>query len=127
MLSIAKVLQTRTRMILWLSKIFLSITIARRADIGALISVIDFFVDSAAGLYGKVIEGFIKGVGYCPDHKFKLDTDAFRGSWNAVLIDGEWRLIDTHWGARHVTGTFFFSSQEAFTAVCSKLKAYFRE
>ncbi|XP_076823906.1 uncharacterized protein LOC143469916 isoform X2 [Clavelina lepadiformis] len=57
---------------------------------------------SAAGLHAKLVTGFLKGVGYYPDHKFQ-PNDSFRGSWNAVLIDQQWRLIDTNWGARHVT------------------------
>ncbi|XP_039257624.2 uncharacterized protein LOC120334225 [Styela clava] len=57
---------------------------------------------SAAGLHAKVITGYLKGVGYLPDYKFTGAGDPFRGSWNAVLINGQWRLIDTHWGARHV-------------------------
>ena len=56
-------------------------------------------------MHAKFITGYMKGVGYYPDYKFGGDQDPFRGSWNAVLIDGQWRLIDTNWGARHVTGT----------------------
>ena len=59
---------------------------------------------SAAGLHAKAITGYLKGVGYSPDYKFTGAGDPFRGSWNAVLINGHWRLIDTHWGARHVVG-----------------------
>jgi len=66
---------------------------------------------SAAGLHAKLVRGYLKGVGYCPDYKFLDKNDSFRGTWNAVLIDGQWRLIDTHWGARHVTGKDFLSSK----------------
>lgn len=59
---------------------------------------------SAAGLHAKVIQGYVKGVGYIPEYKFKNEDDPFRGNWNAVLINGQWRLIDTHWGARHILG-----------------------
>ena len=27
-----------------------------------------------------------------------------KSSWAAVLIDDVWRLVDTHWSSRHVTG-----------------------
>nr|XP_026693620.1 hillarin [Ciona intestinalis]XP_026693621.1 hillarin [Ciona intestinalis] len=57
----------------------------------------------AAGIHCKQISGYLKGVGYQPDYKFRGKDDPFRGSWNGVLVDGQWRLIDTHWGARHVT------------------------
>jgi len=63
---------------------------------------ITFF--SAAGLYASTITGFVKGAGYCPDHHFKDVHENFRGKWNAVLINGQWRLVDTHWGSRHVSG-----------------------
>uniref|UniRef100_H2XMN3 Transglutaminase-like domain-containing protein n=1 Tax=Ciona intestinalis TaxID=7719 RepID=H2XMN3_CIOIN len=56
-----------------------------------------------AGIHCKQISGYLKGVGYQPDYKFRGKDDPFRGSWNGVLVDGQWRLIDTHWGARHVT------------------------
>lgn len=62
------------------------------------------FVFSAAGLHAKVISGYLKGVGYIPEYKFSGMEDQFRGNWNAVLIYGQWRLIDTHWGARHILG-----------------------
>ncbi|XP_078586745.1 uncharacterized protein LOC144868426 [Branchiostoma floridae x Branchiostoma japonicum] len=59
---------------------------------------------SAAGLHSKTVHGYMKGVRYNPDHHFDGPGDRHRGTWNAVLVDGEWRLIDCHWGSRHVTG-----------------------
>ncbi|XP_078664715.1 uncharacterized protein LOC144907475 [Branchiostoma floridae x Branchiostoma belcheri] len=59
---------------------------------------------SAAGLHSKTVHGYMKGVRYNPDHHFEGPGDRHRGTWNAVLVDGEWRLIDCHWGSRHVTG-----------------------
>ena len=38
----------------------------------------------------------------CPGYKFI--GDRLRSVWNAVLIDGQWRLIDNDWGARHLQG-----------------------
>ncbi|XP_063722855.1 lim and transglutaminase domain protein ltd-1-like [Symsagittifera roscoffensis] len=67
---------------------------------------------SYAGLFGRIctesdvpcvtIRGFAKGVGYQPGQK--MDAGNFGASWNAVLIDKYWRLIDVHWGARFITG-----------------------
>jgi len=59
---------------------------------------------SAAGIQAKTVTGYLKGAGYYPDYEFGDKTDPFRGSWNAVLLDGQWRLVDTNWGSRHVTG-----------------------
>lgn len=41
------------------------------------------------------ISGFAKGYGYKPGDKFS-DTDH---AWNAVKIDGTWKLIDVTWGS----------------------------
>ena len=62
------------------------------------------FEPRAAGVHAKMITGYLKGAGYFPDYHFGDKSDPFRGSWNAVLIDGQWRLLDTNWGSRHVTG-----------------------
>ncbi|XP_078489685.1 uncharacterized protein LOC100176689 isoform X2 [Ciona intestinalis] len=56
----------------------------------------------AAGLHAKTIKGYVKAVGYHPDHKFGGPDETLYGSWNGVLIDGQWRLIDTNWGSRHI-------------------------
>jgi len=68
------------------------------------------------GLTVATVSGFAKGYAYKPG-------DPFTGSnhdWNAVKIDGVWRLIDTTWGAGYVgddrrfvkeyTDFFFFAS-----------------
>ena len=61
--------------------------------------------NSSSGLHCRVIKGFLKGSTYFPNHIFtEKDSDDLRGSWNAVLIDGKWRLVDTHWGSRYVLG-----------------------
>jgi Transglutaminase-like superfamily len=41
------------------------------------------------------ISGYAKGYGYKPGDKF-LDTDH---AWNAVKIDGIWKLVDVTWGS----------------------------
>ncbi|XP_067934454.1 lim and transglutaminase domain protein ltd-1-like isoform X2 [Watersipora subatra] len=53
---------------------------------------------SYAGLHCTEVNGKSKSVGYEPGMKF--DGNAFRNTWNAVLIDGEWRLVQCNWGAR---------------------------
>ncbi|XP_013408285.1 uncharacterized protein LOC106172195 isoform X2 [Lingula anatina] len=57
---------------------------------------------SYAGLHCKVISGYAKGADYKPGMKFTGDTA--HHSWNAVLIDGHWRLVDCHWAARRMIG-----------------------
>jgi len=32
----------------------------------------------------------------------KFEGNSYRNTWNAVLIDGEWRLVQCNWGARYV-------------------------
>lgn len=55
-----------------------------------------------AGLHCEIILGYSKGAGYKPG--MKMDGSAFRNSWTAVSIDGNWRLVNCTWAARHVTG-----------------------
>lgn len=55
---------------------------------------------SYSGLHCVEIKGRSKSVGYEPGMKF--EGDMFRNTWNAVLIDGEWRLVQCNWGARSV-------------------------
>ncbi|XP_060072641.1 hillarin-like [Ylistrum balloti] len=55
---------------------------------------------SYAGLHCVEIKGHSKSVGYEPGMKIQPDT--FQNTWNAVLIDGDWRLIQCNWGARHL-------------------------
>ena len=52
-----------------------------------------------AGLHCTIIRGYAKAVGYEPGMKFIDNT--FTHPWNAVLICGQWRLIDANWGARY--------------------------
>ena len=63
------------------------------------------FVRREAGVHVRIISGYLKGPGYCPDKVFSpKDVTPFRGSWNAVLVDREWRLIDSGWGTRLAKG-----------------------
>jgi len=57
---------------------------------------------SYAGLHCEVVLGYSKGAGYKPG--MRMDGQAFRNSWTVVNVEGSWRLVNTTWGARHVTG-----------------------
>lgn len=57
-----------------------------------------FFFQSYAGLNCEEIKGHSKSVGYEPGMKIK--PEHFQNTWNAVLIDGDWRLVQCNWGAR---------------------------
>ncbi|VDK80358.1 unnamed protein product [Dibothriocephalus latus] len=51
-----------------------------------------------ADLHCKLISGYAKGVHYSPGMQFTGSDH--KHCWNAVLIDGTWRLVDCEWGAR---------------------------
>jgi hypothetical protein len=53
----------------------------------------------AAGLEVVSISGFAKGYGYSSGGKI---PDKSNHAWNAVKIEGEWKLLDCTWGAGHV-------------------------
>nr|KAG5698280.1 hypothetical protein BaRGS_016982 [Batillaria attramentaria] len=55
---------------------------------------------SYAGLHCVEIKGHSKSVGYEPG--MKITPETFQNTWNAVLIAGDWRLIQCNWGARHL-------------------------
>lgn len=52
----------------------------------------------AMNLKQHTIEGYSKGLRYVSGQQ-SLECDH---AWNAVMLDGEWRLIDCAWGAGHV-------------------------
>ena len=55
---------------------------------------------SYAGMHCVDIKGHSKSVGYEPG--MKIQPGKFTNTWNAVLIDGEWRFVQCNWGARHL-------------------------
>ncbi|KAH3889565.1 hillarin-like [Dreissena polymorpha] len=57
---------------------------------------------SYAGLHCEIVLGFSKGAGYKPG--MNLTGNAFRNSWTAVAIEGNWRFVNVTWAARQVTG-----------------------
>ena len=62
----------------------------------------DFACFSYAGLHCKTLSGYAKGAEYKPGMKFSGEQG--QHSWNAVLVDGSWRLVDCHWAARRLVG-----------------------
>jgi hypothetical protein len=55
---------------------------------------------SYAGMHCVDIKGHSKSVGYEPG--MKIQPGKFTNTWNAVLVDGEWRFVQCNWGARHL-------------------------
>jgi transglutaminase-like putative cysteine protease len=76
-----------------------------------------------AGLDSITISGHGKGFGYVPLGPH-APVPPFQGNhaWNAVLMDGEWHLIDACWGAGHLEGTTFVKrfSPSFFTSTPSE-------
>lgn len=65
----------------------------------------------AAGLEIVTIMGYAKGYKHPAGHTF----DAPNHAWNAIKIDGQWRLLDSTWGAGHVEdGKYLKALSEAY-------------
>lgn len=73
-----------------------------------------------ADLPCAIIRGYLKGSTY--EVGQKINKDLHRGEWNAVLIDGNWRLINSFWGACVLSGdededtkqNYFYTCDENF-------------
>lgn len=59
----------------------------------------------AMGLEVEVVAGWSKGYGYTPGQRFDGPTNH---AWNAVRIDGTWRLMDPTWGAGYLNESLQF-------------------
>jgi hypothetical protein len=76
---------------------------------------------AAMGLQIQVVAGWSKGYGYTPGQRFDGPTNH---AWNAVRVDGQWRLMDATWGAgfldqqsrfvRRFQDHYFLTAPDAF-------------
>jgi hypothetical protein len=62
----------------------------------------------AMGLEVRVVSGWSKGYGYSPGQRFDGPTNH---AWDAVRIDGRWRLMDATWGAGYLDESLRFVRQ----------------
>lgn len=60
---------------------------------------------SAMGLEIRVLNGWSKGYGYTAGQTFDGPANH---AWNAVRVDGRWRLMDPTWGAGYLDGRMEF-------------------
>ena len=58
-----------------------------------------------SGLQCKKLNGFAKSDSFLPGTRFKEDN-VIGHSWNAVLIRGQWRLVDAMWGSLYASFAF---------------------
>ena len=79
------------------------------------------YLYSYAGLNVKIIRGVSKSVCYRP----VLQDGRFRNSWAAVHIEGEWRFVDSHWGARHVINSRMSGELLSSGGFCYELDEFF--
>src|ERR1019366_4817445 len=60
---------------------------------------------AAMGLQVEIVSGWSKGYGYKSGGRFSGSTNH---SWNAVRVDGQWRLMDATWGSGYLDGNMRF-------------------
>lgn len=60
-----------------------------------------------AGIQVKCISGYAKGLSYNPEDGFSLNKNA-NHDWNVVYLYGEWRFVDSTWGAGHINSQMEF-------------------
>jgi hypothetical protein len=71
----------------------------RRAAVCDGYSRLTQVLGAAMGLQVAMIKGWSKGYGYNSGDQF---TGPMNHSWNAVMIDGQWRLMDVTWGSGYL-------------------------
>uniref|UniRef100_A0A1I8JM84 LIM zinc-binding domain-containing protein n=1 Tax=Macrostomum lignano TaxID=282301 RepID=A0A1I8JM84_9PLAT len=73
---------------------------------------------SYAGIHAVEIKGYSKSVGYEPGMKFR-QANKFKNTWNAVYVEGDWRLIQCNWAARHLVFNRTTGSSQAASAAAA--------
>jgi hypothetical protein len=82
------------------------------------------YLATEAGLEAVTINGHSKGYGFSPQ-KTRRQGIAANHAWNAVRIDGHWKLLDATWGSGYIDGEslgftkrfeehYFFTDPDAF-------------
>ncbi|MFT6867812.1 MAG: transglutaminase/protease-like cytokinesis protein 3 [Cyclobacteriaceae bacterium] len=56
----------------------------------------------SAGIECVVISGFAKGFGYSKEEDMRNDSIP-NHAWNAVKLNGDWKLVDSTWGSGYCT------------------------
>lgn len=70
-----------------------------------LIAILDFteyLLSRAVGMPCVLVNGINKSSAYQPGRP--IDRSALRAQWNAVYVDGQWRLIDVFWASTCIVG-----------------------
>lgn len=73
------------------------------------------------GLTVVTVGGYAKGVGYMAG----ADVAGSNHAWNAVQLDGQWRLIDSTWGAGNLNGKEFVKRFDEFFYLVSAERMIF--
>lgn len=85
--------------------------LARRSSACSGYATLFEALGKAAGLEVVSIGGYAKGYGFVAGSRLDIPNHA----WNAVRIDGRWRLVDPTWGAGYVrNGRFFRAFSERY-------------
>jgi hypothetical protein len=79
---------------------YLCVYAGKNKKFNRLIFFVFFFEISFAALHCVDVKGHSKSVGYEPG--MRIGEGKFTNTWNAVVIDGEWRFVQCNWGARHL-------------------------
>ena len=62
----------------------------------------------------KTINGYAKGYSHKVTEDFDLSKIESNHAWNAIFIEGEWRLVDSTWDAGSFDGKSFHWRKQDF-------------